>query len=70
MKLTLCISEAVTISCQGGNKIAKGRELELYATEMEVVFFKWIVSVIYYILSSSQMFRRDKRVIKYSNVSF
>lgn len=38
MKLTLCISEAVTISCQGGNKIAKGRELEFYATEMEVVF--------------------------------
>ena len=38
MKLTLCVSEAVTISCQGGNKIAKGGELEFYATEMEVVF--------------------------------
>lgn len=23
MKLTLCVSEAVTVSCQGGNKIAK-----------------------------------------------
>lgn len=38
MKLTLCVSEAVTISCQGSHKIAKGRELEFYATEMEVVF--------------------------------
>lgn len=38
MKLTLWVSEAVTTSCQGGHKIAKGRELESYATEMEVVF--------------------------------
>lgn len=38
VKLTLCVSEAVTISCQGGDKIAEGRELEFYATEMEVVF--------------------------------
>lgn len=38
VKLTLCVSEAVTTSCQGGNKTAKGRELEFYATEMEAVF--------------------------------
>lgn len=38
MKLTLRVSEAVTISCQDGDKIAKGTELEFYATGMEVVF--------------------------------
>lgn len=38
MKLTLCVSGAVTISCQSGDKISKERELEFYATEMEVVF--------------------------------
>lgn len=38
MKLTLCVREAVTISCQSGDKAAKGGELEFYATEMEVVF--------------------------------
>lgn len=34
----MCISEAVTVLCQGGDKIAKGTELEFYATGMEVVF--------------------------------
>lgn len=37
MKLTLCVSEAVTVLCQGSDKIAKGTELEFYATGMEVV---------------------------------
>lgn len=37
MKLTLCVSEAVTVLCQGSDKIAKGKELEFYATGMEVV---------------------------------